>query len=250
MRLFFSLYFIIKINQLTMKRLLTSLLLLILFTSCSENVKYTPEQIKQTSGRYIFNQDDVIDVFYENNDLYINWKSGRTKPVALDEKTFFVPDMYKKLRFVKHPDTKKRYLAIVSEDDENKVEYAYPKVADTYKTARMYLTDQEFDKALAGYIELRKQDSTKTFINEREVNTIGYNLLRKKEYKKAIEVFEINVVLYPESDNVYDSLGEAHLRKGDSLEAFNNFKKCLTLNSGNQRAKEFVKLYGKKADEL
>ena len=250
MRLFYSLYFIIKINQLTMKTLLTSLFVLMLVTSCSKNVKYTPEHIKQTSGRYIFNQDDVINVFYENNDLYVNWKSGRMKPVVLDENTFFVPDMYKKLRFVKHPDTKKRYLAIVSEEDENKVEYAYPKVADNYKTARMYLTDQEFDKALDGYIELRKQDSTKTFINEREVNNIGYNLLRKKEYKKAIEVFEINVVLYPESDNVYDSLGEAHLKKGDSLEAFNNFKKCLELNSGNERAKDFVKLYGTKAVEL
>ncbi len=228
-----------------MKTLLTSFLLLILVSSCSKNIKYTAEHIKQTSGRYLFNEDQVIDVFYENNDLYINWKSGRMKPVIIDKNTFFVADMYQKLRFVKHPDTKERYLGIVSEDDENKVEYAYLKVADTFKTARMHLTDEEFDQALAAFVELRKQDSTKTYINEREVNSIGYKFLRKKDYKSAIEVFEMNVALYPESDNVYDSLGDAYLRKGDSLQALTNFKKALELNSGNERAKAFVKSYKK-----
>lgn len=226
-----------------MKILLTSFLLLLLVTSCSKNINYTPEHIKETSGRYIFNQDEVIDVFYDNNDLFIKWKSGRMKPVVLDQNTFFVADMYKKLRFVKHPDTKERFLGVVSEEDEHKVDYAYPKVADTYKTARMFLADGEYDDALTGFIELHKQDSTKIYITEFEVNTIGYRLLRKKEYSSAIKVFEMNTELYPESDNVYDSLGEAYLRNGDSLQAFKNFQKSLELNSGNKRAKEFVKQY-------
>jgi tetratricopeptide (TPR) repeat protein len=227
-----------------MKIVFTSLLLLILFTSCSKNIKYTPEHIGQTSGRYLFNQDEVIEVFYEDNDLYIKWKAGRMKPVVLDENTFFVADMYKKLRFVKHPDTKKRYLGIVSEDDENKVEYAYLKVADTFKTPRMHLRDKEYKKAFEGYMELRKQDSTEIYIRESEVNQIGYMLVRDKDYENALTMFQMNVALYPESDNVYDSLGDAYLRKGDSLQAFKNFKKSLELNSGNERAKKFVEAYG------
>ncbi len=245
MRLFFSLYFLIKINQITMKTLLTSFLLLILISSCSKNITYTPEHMEQTSGRYLFNQDEVIEVFYDSNDLYIKWKSGKMKPVVLDENTFFVPDMYQKLRFVKHPDSKERYLGIVSEDDESKVEYAYLKVADTFKTPRMYLRDKDYEKAAASYIALQEQDSTQTVIEESEVNRIGYNLLRDKDYDNAITILKLNVALYPESDNVYDSLGDAYLRKGDSLQAYHNYNKALELNSGNKRAKEFVKSYKK-----
>ena len=54
------------------------------------------------------------------------------------------------------------------------------------------------------------------------------------------------MALYPKSDNVYDSLADAYLRNGDSLQAFNNYKKALEFNSGNKRATEFVSAYAKK----
>ncbi|MGJ8593543.1 MAG: tetratricopeptide repeat protein [Aquaticitalea sp.] len=228
-----------------MKTLLTSILLVILFTSCSKNINYTAEHIKQTSGRYLYNQDEVIEVFYENNDLYIRWKAGKMKPVVLDENTFFVPDMYQKLRFITQPNTKDRYLGVVSEEDESKVEYTYKKVADTHKTARMYWRDKQYKEAAESYLALHRQDSTKSLIREHEVNNTGYKLLNTKDFDNAITVFEMNTVLYPESDNAYDSLGEAFLGKGDSLQAYNNFKKSLELNSGNKRAKEFVNAYEK-----
>lgn len=228
-----------------MKTLLTSLLLIILLTSCSKNINYSAEHIAQTSGRYVFNQDEIIEVFYENKDLYIRWKSGKMKPVVLDENTFFVPDMYQKLRFVVHPDTQERYLGVVSEEDENKVTYEYPKVADSYKTPRMYLRDKEYQKAFDAYVALHKKDSSAVLIEEFEVNRIGYGLLRDKEIDNAITVLEMNVALYPESDNVYDSLGEAYLKKGDSLKAFTNFKKAYELNTGNKRAKAYVETYTK-----
>ena len=56
----------------------------------------------------------------------------------------------------------------------------------------------------------------------------------------------MNVALYPESDNVYDSLADAYLRSGDSLQAFNNYKIALEYNSGNKRAKQYVEAYNKK----
>jgi len=226
-----------------MKSTLYSLFLIILLSSCSKNIKYSPEHIKETSGRYIFNDNEVVDVFYKDNDLYIKWKGASRKPVVLDENTFFVADMYQKLRFAVHPDTKKRYLAVISEDDE--VNYQYLKVDDDFKTPWMYLSNEEYDKATEGYLELKKQDSTKTYIEEHEVNRLGYNLLRNKEYENAIKVFEMNVALYPESHNVYDSLADAFLRSGDSLQAYTNYKKAYEMNTGNERAKEYVKNYEK-----
>ena len=83
------------------------------------------------------------------------------------------------------------------------------------------------------------------FINERDFNSHGYELLGKKEYENAIEVFKMNVTLHPESDNVYDSLADAYLRHGDSLQAFNNYKKALEYNNGNKRAKQYIEAYKK-----
>lgn len=229
-----------------MRLFLASFLLLMIVSSCSKNVNYTPEHIKQTSGRYLFNQEEVIDVYYDDNDLYLHWKSGRIKPVVLDENTFFVADMYKKLRFVTHPTTKKRYLGIVSDDDATNVDYAYLKVADTFKTPSMYLKNKQYDEAIAGYLQLHQQDSTSVFLNERRFNSLGYGLLRERDYDNAIKIFEMNVDLYPYSDNVYDSLADAYLRSGDSLQAFANYQKALQLNAGNERARAFVEIYNKK----
>jgi len=116
-------------------------------------------------------------------------------------------------------------------------------VADTFKTPRMYLKDKEYDKALAGYLAIKQQDSTSVFLEEASFNRLGYNLLNEKAFNDAISVFKINVALYPNSDNVYDSLADAYLRKGDSTQAYTNYKKALELNTGNRRAKRFVESY-------
>lgn len=232
-----------------MKSNVLFLLLITLVASCSKNIDYSPEFIEQTSGRYVYNQDELIEVYYKNNQLLLKWKGVENiKPVVLDETTFFVSDMYQKLQFVQHPDTKKRYLSILPEDNSHQITYDYLKVSDTFKTPNMYLKDKEYKQALAGYLEVQKQDSTRVFIEEKEFNKLGYELLGKNDYENAIAVFQINVALYPESDNVYDSLADAYSRNGDSLQAFNNYAKALELNTGNTRAKKYMESYSKSQD--
>lgn len=200
--------------------------------------------MEETSGKYLYNQDDVIQVFYENENLFLKWRGAdKIEPVIIDENTFFIVDLYQKLRFVKHPKTNKQYLSIVADDNGNKITYDYLKVTDSFKTPSMYLKSGNYEKALTGFLAIKKQDSTNSLINENEFNALGYELLRKEEYQNAIAVFDINVALYPESDNAYDSLADAYLRSGDSLQAFQNYKKALTFNNRNNRAKRFVKAY-------
>ena len=225
------------------KAILFSVVILVVVMGCSGAIEYSPEHIAQTSGRYLYNQDDIIDVFYENNTLYLKWRGQeKIKPLPLDKNTFFVEQMYNKLHFIQHPETKKRYLSVLSKEDENIITYDYLKVADTHKTPSMYLKEKEYNKALEGYLEIQQQDSNSVLISERDFNSLGYKMLRDKAYKDAVEVFKINVALYPESDNVYDSLGEGYLKQGDSLQAFNNYQKALELNNGNRRAKRYVML--------
>ncbi len=228
------------------KIFIISLLLSISVTSCSKHVTFTPEHIAQTSGRYLYGPDEVMEIHYDHNRLFLKWKGVEKEPVILDENTFFVPDMYNKLRFVQDPKTKKRYLGIVSKDDEAIVTYDYLKVADTFKTGSMYLEDKDYDKALASFLEIKKQDSTSAIIDEHKFNRLGYDFLGKKDYDNAIAVFKMNVALYPNSDNVYDSLADAYLRSGDSLQAFTNYSKAYELNTGNNRAERYIEAYNLK----
>ncbi len=52
------------------------LVLAIIVSSCSKSIEYTQAFKDQTSGKYLFNQDDVIEVFYENNNLFLKWRGA------------------------------------------------------------------------------------------------------------------------------------------------------------------------------
>ena len=61
------------------------------------------------------------------------------------------------------------------------------------------------------------------------INYLGYNYLNKKEFEKAIEVFQENIIRFPESANVYDSLGEAYENNEQFELAKENYAKACEL---------------------
>ncbi|GAB3241510.1 hypothetical protein GCM10027346_37070 [Hymenobacter seoulensis] len=65
--------------------------------------------------------------------------------------------------------------------------------------------------------------------SESEVNSLGYTMLRSKQFKKAERLFKLNVANNPGSANCYDSLGDFYLATGNKTEAIENFKKALAL---------------------
>jgi tetratricopeptide (TPR) repeat protein len=56
------------------------------------------------------------------------------------------------------------------------------------------------------------------------LNRLGYQFMANNEFDKAIEIFLENVALYPDSDNVYDSLGEAYEKSGNLKLAAENYR--------------------------
>jgi len=91
------------------------------------------------------------------------------------------------------------------------------------------------------YTEIRKSD-IEFSLKEQEVNSWGYTLLRANKVKEAIEVFSLNTLLYPESSNTYDSLGEAYMVLGDVALAIKNYEQSLALNPGNSNAESMLKI--------
>lgn len=233
------------INPIIMKTksLLIALVISITVLNCSKNVKFTQEFKNQTSGKYLFNADDIIEVYYKDNDLFLKWRGGEMESVVTGENEFFIADMYKKLHFVEKPSTQERYLSILQESNIDSITYDYLKVADTYKAPSTYLEEKNYEKALEGFLKIKEQDSTSEFIQQYKFNRIGYKKMAEKEYEDAIAIFEMNTILHPTKHNVYDSLGQAYLVTGDSLRAYTNYKKTLELNSRNNRARDFIEAY-------
>ncbi|NIJ53802.1 DUF4440 domain-containing protein [Dyadobacter arcticus] len=82
--------------------------------------------------------------------------------------------------------------------------------------------------------------STRQSLVESQFNTTGYNFLNEKKVKEAIEIFKLNVTLYPDSWNAYDSLGEGYAAAGEKTLAIQNYEKSIQLNPDNSAGKEIL----------
>jgi tetratricopeptide (TPR) repeat protein len=73
------------------------------------------------------------------------------------------------------------------------------------------------------------------------INRVGYQYLRLKDVQSALEIFKLNVSLFPRSWNVYDSYGEAFLTNGDRESAIRNYRKAVQLNPDSKSANDMLK---------
>jgi CubicO group peptidase (beta-lactamase class C family) len=72
--------------------------------------------------------------------------------------------------------------------------------------------------------------------SETELNRLGYQLLQMKKVADAIEIFKLNVEMFPQAANAYDSLGEAYMVNGNKELSIASYKKSLELDPKNTNA--------------
>ncbi len=68
------------------------------------------------------------------------------------------------------------------------------------------------------------------YMSEGVLTNIGYDFLKAGKTNEAIEIFTLNCEEYPFSANVYDSLAEAYLKRGDKALAIATFRKALAMD--------------------
>lgn len=105
--------------------------------------------------------------------------------------------------------------------------------------------------ALDDYAELKKKFYGRSAYDfgEGSLNAFGYTVLQNKDAAGAIQVFKLNAASFPDSANVWDSLGEAYMKANDSKNAQLNYEKALTLDPNNRNAKEMLKKLQEPAKE-
>ncbi len=109
------------------------------------------------------------------------------------------------------------------------------------KNLRSQLEIKGYNNALEIYKHLKVENQNFELL-ENDINHWGYTLLKLKENNKALEIFKLNIALFPTSANAYDSLGEMYVVLEDAKKALKNYRESLRLNPNNKNAKNYIKV--------
>jgi tetratricopeptide (TPR) repeat protein len=219
------------------------LLWILIFASCTSQ-KNSENFIKTNTGRYLFNVNEVLEVYFKEKVLYVKWRGNeRISPLKVNDSSFYMKELNEKIVFISLPQT---HIELAPKKEHEKIKYHFKKMTAGEKTPNEYLAVNDFNNALKAFTAIQKKDSLNPVIRERQLNRLGYAHLNQKEDAIAIEVFKINTILYPRSSNTFDSLADAFLKKGDTINAIDNLKKALGINPENRRSESTLKKITKK----
>ncbi len=120
-------------------------------------------------------------------------------------------------------------------------------IFDYYDLKLYYNDNANVNKALIYKIEnhyeyVSKQIGYKVSPPQDMVNLLGYWAIYLKRFEEAIYLFKLNVDNYPESNDVYDSLGDCYVAKGDKPNAIDSYKKSLLIKEVTDTRKKLEKL--------
>lgn len=234
--MFFRLSYTVKLKIIYMKTKFIISFFILLFVSCSSK-KNDATFIAKTTGRYFFNEDEIIEVFFENEELFLKWRNTNLKPLKINDSTFYAKELDEKLIFV----IQEEKIKLAPKREHKDEKYEFLKLQKGEKTPSEYVEENNFEEALKGYLAIQKRDSLNPVIRERKLNSYGYSYLKNNEFEKAITVFKINTQLYPNSSNTFDSLGDAYFKQKDTAQAIVYYKKALSINPENRSSKRNLK---------
>lgn len=137
-------------------------------------------------------------------------------------------------------------IAISNKGSDAGIKVAYDIVGKifTYPATIRGIQDEmshETSGKLLQLISKAKQNFPRFRINEKPVNDVADDLMKQEKTKQAIEIYTLNTLLYPDSENAYLKLGEAYLSIKNSKEAKKSFDNCLKINPYNAKAREYLR---------
>lgn len=197
--------------------------------------KNSKEFIDKASGRYLFNANEVLEIYFVDGEMHAKWRGNDDiELLKVNDSSFYMKALNEKMVFMSKPTMR---IELAPKTEHEGVKYSFKKMGKDEKTPSEYFNNKEYDKALNAYLKIQATDSLNQTINERRLNTYGYRFLRAGKYEEAKEVFKINIALHPKSSNVYDSMADAFFNEGDTINAIEYYKKALKINPENRSSK-------------
>ncbi len=203
-----------------------------------ETVAVAPERLASYAGRYLVNPDRVLKVWVEGGRLFGEITQGaKFELFPVSETTFVRQDTALRATFVPAAEGAPAKVLFIGANNTSEA----PRAADDAVIPYELLQAGKVDEAVAAYRRIRQEQPKNAAVSEQRLNTLGYELLRAKKTRESIAVFALNAELYPQSFNVYDSLGDAYAESGDKELAVKNYRRSLELNPKNENATRMLK---------
>ena len=202
------------------------------FISCN-NSKNTQEFMNTSKGKYLFNSNETIEVYFKDGILKIKWRGKNLKPIKVNDSSFYVKEINEKLVFMSKPEM---HIELAEKREHKGEKFYFKKIAQEEKTALEYFKNKEYTNALNAYIKIQQNDSLDPVIDLYRLNRMGYKYMRANKIAEAKELFLINIALYPNKSLVYDSMGDAFKKENDTVKAIEYYKKSLVINPENRNS--------------
>jgi CubicO group peptidase (beta-lactamase class C family) len=188
------------------------------------------EEIKLFSGNYKMEVDKTVKIFEENNKLVYKTIFDDLKQLDYVGNNIMI-DVDRTVKIEVREDSGELYM------NEKKLE----RLNHGEKLASDYIEEDNIEQAVRCYQELMEKDKNMKNQLENKLNNDGYGCMSRKNNNTAIAFLKINTILFPESDNSWDSLGEAYFSDKQYELSIEAMKKSLEYNPSNQNAIQVIK---------
>jgi CubicO group peptidase (beta-lactamase class C family) len=203
-----------------------------------ETVRVEQKTLDQYVGRYRVNPDRVLTVTTENGRLFAEpTETPRFELHPISETGFIRKETAIQYDFAKNGEGSVDRVMIRTEGNTFEARRISKEMMIPYEILR----SGRADEAVEAYRKIKRESPNNVAVAEERINQLGYTLLGEKKYPEAIAIFNLNVELYPQSANTYDSLAEAYMSSGNKELAIKNYKKSLELDPNNKNAAEMIK---------
>ncbi len=217
-----------------MKRLFYALSIF-LFISCGDS-KNSAEFISEAQGRYLFNSNEAIEIYFEESIMKVKWRGQDMTPIKANDSAFYLKEMNEKLVFVSKPEM---HIELAEKREHEGRKYSFLKLKEGSKTPSEYFKSKEYDKALSAFLAAQKRDSLDPAISWRRINRTAHNYFESGKKEEAFEMFKINIELYPNLPRSYRNYGYALIESQDTVGAVENYRKALAIDPNDNRALSF-----------
>jgi glyoxylase-like metal-dependent hydrolase (beta-lactamase superfamily II) len=96
------------------------------------------------------------------------------------------------------------------------------------------------DTMIDAYFTMVEEQPDDYDYREFHLNMLGYELSYRDRVDEALKVLKLNMDLFPESANVYDSYGEMMLLEGDTTKAIEYYERALEVDPEYQNAADVL----------
>ena len=168
-----------------------------------------PDKYSEYLAKYTNPQiNTVVNVFIQNNNLTVDIPNKATLPfIDPDEDGRWFDEYNKNTLFFKFDENKN--VIEMNIDSNTRFRCGEP----VEFIIERIIEESGIEKGVIKYAELKESLPDEYFFSEKSFNDLGYRLLNKNNFIEAISIFKLNTKAYPDSWNVYDSLGEAFMKK-------------------------------------